>query len=199
MNDSDALALLILVGSVRPGRVAHPVTEWVKQRVELDGRFNVEVADFNEIRLPFVDEPHHPSLKQYTQQHTRAWSATVDAADAFIFISPEYNHSCAPVLKNAIDFLFYEWQHKPVGIVSYGGVSAGTRGVVALDPVISSVGLLKVSKSVAIPSIAKWIGADGKFESVAGLEDVLSLQLDELCELASVLQQLRPGKALSSQ
>lgn len=199
MSDLHEPTLLILIGSVRPGRVAKPVSEWVKHRADLDGRFIVDVADFNDFRLPFLDEPHHPKLRTYSHEHTRAWSAKVNAADAFIFVSPEYNHSYAPVLKNAIDFLFYEWRHKPVGIVSYGGISAGTRGVAALDPVINSVGLLKALTSVAIPDISKWIGDDGAFQSVRGLDDVLTMQLDELRKLASVLKPLRAEHAVLPQ
>ena len=128
--------LMIIVGSVRPGRVGLPIAEWVRDRAVEHGGFDVDFVDLLELGLPFMDEPNHPRLRQYTKPHTIAWSERVNAADAFLFVTPEYNYSSSPALKNAIDFLNQEWWRKPVGFVSYGGVSSGTRGVVALLPVL---------------------------------------------------------------
>ena len=129
--------LMIIVGSVRPGRVGLPVAEWVRETASRHQHFEVDFVDLKELALPFMDEPQHPAKRQYTHDHTKAWSERVDAADAFILVSPEYNHSYGPALKNALDYLAQEWKHKPVGVVSYGGVSGGTRGVAALDPVLA--------------------------------------------------------------
>ena len=127
-------ALLIVIASTRPGRVGLPVGRWFEDRARAHGGFRVTVADLAELRLPLVDEPNHPRLRKYTQPHTRKWSEIVDAADAFAFVMPEYNYSFTAPLKNAIDYLHQEWQYKPVGLVSYGGVSAGTRAAAALGP-----------------------------------------------------------------
>ncbi|MET0828740.1 MAG: NAD(P)H-dependent oxidoreductase, partial [Microbacterium sp.] len=101
--------LMIIVGSVRPGRVGLPIAEWVRDQAVEHGGFDVDFVDLLELGLPFMDEPNHPRLRQYTKPHTIAWSERVDAADAFLFVTPEYNYSSSPALKNAIDFLNQEW------------------------------------------------------------------------------------------
>jgi len=183
--------LMIILGSVRPNRAGGPVAEWVRGAVEAHHRsFEVDFVDLRELALPFMDEPEHPAKKAYTQPHTIAWSERVDAADAFILVSPEYNHSYSPALKNALDYLATEWKHKPVGLVSYGGVSGGTRGVAALDPVLVTVGLVKTSHSVEIDYVGTHI-ADGAFTPDEKHSALLSHQLDDLTELSGALSALR--------
>ena len=153
--------VMIVVGSVRPGRIGLPIAEWVRSRVEEAGH-DVDFVDLKELALPFLDEPSHPIKRDYQHAHTRAWSARVDAADALIFVTPEYNHSYSPALKNAIDYLYSEWQAKPVGFVSYGGQAGGLRGVNSIEPVLSSVGLVKVPTEVALSGAGKQV-QDGAF------------------------------------
>src|SRR5689334_4480755 len=121
----DKLKLQIVIASTRPGRVGAPVARWFHRRAEEHGGFDVELVDLAEVNLPLLDEPHHPRLRRYVHQHTQAWSARVEAADAFVFVTPEYNYGMPASLKNALDYLNQEWHYKPVGFVSYGGVSAG--------------------------------------------------------------------------
>lgn len=184
------MKLMIIVGSVRPGRVALPVAEWVRGIAEADDRFDVDFVDLAELGLPFLDEPAHPGAREYTKPHTLAWSARVDAAEAVILVSPEYNHSYAPVLKNAIDFLFHEWSHKPVALVSYGGVSGGSRAGAALDPVLVTVGLVKVASNVEINGIRQRV-IDGVFQPDDKLTAILGRSLTELHRLSEVLAPLR--------
>lgn len=184
------MKLMIVVGSVRPGRIGLPIAEWVKGAAEADGRFDIDFVDLAELALPFMDEPAHPSIRQYTKPHTFAWSERVDAADAFIFVTPEYNHSFSPALKNAIDFLAQEWWRKPVGFVSYGGVSAGSRGVTALEPAILTVGLVRTGASVEIPFAGKSV-ADGVFSPDEKVSAILGKQLEELVGLSTALAPLR--------
>src|SRR3954470_152784 len=129
--------LMILIASTRPGRVGLPVAEWFRGRVETHGAFEVDGADMADIDLPFMDEPNHPRLQRYEHQHTKDWSARVAAADAFVFVTPEYNHSFNAPLKNALDFLHSEWIGKPAGFVTYGGIAAGTRALQALKAPVS--------------------------------------------------------------
>src|ERR1700712_2286441 len=119
--------LMIIVGSVRPGRVGLAVAQWAARHVSEHSDFEVDLVDLAELALPFMDEPNHPQLQQYTKPHTLAWSERVDAADAVLLVAPEYNHSYSPALKNALDFLGKEWWRKPVGYITYGGASGGTR------------------------------------------------------------------------
>ena len=181
---------MIVIGSVRPGRVGLPVAQWVKSAVDPDERFEVDLVDLAELALPFMDEPAHPSKREYTKPHTFAWSERVDAANAFVFISPEYNHSYSPALKNAIDYLSKEWWRKPVGFVSYGGVSAGSRGVAALEPVLNTVGLVKTGATVEINFIGTRV-KDGVFEPTEKENSILAHLLTELDSLVSALAPLR--------
>lgn len=184
------MKLMIVVGSVRPGRLGLPVAEWVRSRVEADGRFELDWADLAEVDLPWMDEPHHPSKGLYTKPHTIAWSERVAAADAFVFVSPEYNHSYSPALKNAFDYLSKEWWRKPIGFVSYGGVSGGSRGVAAFDPVYTTLGAVKVTANVEIPFIATMIN-EGVFEPSDREAAVLGKLLAELETLGGALKTLR--------
>jgi NAD(P)H-dependent FMN reductase len=179
--------VMIVVGSVRPGRIGLPIAEWVRTRVEGAGH-DVDFADLKELALPFLDEPSHPIKRDYQHAHTHAWSARVEAADALIFVTPEYNHSYSPALKNAIDYLYSEWQAKPVGFVSYGGMSGGSRGVTALEPVLSSVGLVKIPTEVNMPGASKQVG-NGEFAA----EDRQTTNLDALvAQVVAYGEALRP-------
>jgi len=193
-----ATTVMVIVGSVRPGRVGLPVAEWARDLLEADERFEVDFVDLAQLGLPFMDEPNHPRLRQYTQPHTLAWSERVEAADAFIFVVPEYNHGYSPVVKNAIDFLYQEWNHKPAGLISYGGASSGTRGVTALKPVLAAVGLVPPRTNVEIPFVAKQITDQGAFEAVEHQDRGIQAMLDDIEKLAPVLRALRTSETVAS-
>ena len=182
---------MIVVGSVRPGRIGLPIAEWVKRvTAERSNSVEIDFVDLAELALPFMDEPNHPSMRQYTKQHTLDWSARVDASDAFVFVTPEYNHSYSPALKNAIDFLGQEWWRKPVGFVSYGGISAGSRGVVAMEPVLLTVGMVKTGPNVELPFAGTQV-ADGVFTPTDKQAAILDKVLAELDDLAVALRPLQ--------
>jgi NAD(P)H-dependent FMN reductase len=180
--------LMIVVGSVRPGRVGLPIAEWVRAEAEKTGDFEIDFVDLAELDLPFMDEPSHPRLQQYTKPHTIAWSERVAAADAFVFVTPEYNYSYSPALKNALDFLNQEWWMKPVGFVSYGGVSSGTRGVAALLPSIVGLGLVRVGANVELTFGGKQV-VGGVFQPQ---EKELAIIAHEFAELAKLAEGLKP-------
>src|SRR5690606_31216744 len=113
--------LMVIIASTRPGRVGKPLADWLVAAAVEHGAFDIDVADLKEIDLPMMDEPEHPMLGRYVNEHTKKWSARVAAADAFVMLTPEYNHSFTAPLKNAIDYLNREWKRKPVAIASYGG------------------------------------------------------------------------------
>lgn len=189
------LKLMIVIASTRPGRVGLPIGQWFRERAEAHGAFEVTVADLAEINLPFLDEPKHPRLGQYMHAHTKAWSAQVAAADAFVFVTPEYNYSMTAPLKNAIDYLFNEWQYKPVGFVSYGGASGGVRAVQMIKQVVSVLKMVPVVETVALPFVAKLINAEGKVEANEAMETSATTMLNELHRMATVLEPLRQGEA----
>ena len=183
--------LQIIVASTRPGRVGLAVGQWVHERAVEHGAFDVELIDLAEVNLPFLDEPKHPRLGQYQHQHTKDWSAKVAVGDAFVFVTPEYNHSFNAPLKNAIDYLYAEWQHKPVGFVSYGGLAAGTRAIQALKPVVAVLKMTPVVESVPIPFVGQLIDADGRFQATDSLNRAAVGMFDELKRLDAILRPTR--------
>jgi NAD(P)H-dependent FMN reductase len=138
--------LLVIIGSTRPGRVGLAIGQWFSQAARDHQGFDVHVADLAVVGLPLLDEPNHPRLGEYLHEHTRQWSATVAAADAIVFVIPEYNHGYNAATKNAIDFLHAEWQHKAVGFVSYGGGSSGMRAVEQLKPVVAALNMVPAAE-----------------------------------------------------
>jgi NAD(P)H-dependent FMN reductase len=182
--------LVIIIGSTRPGRAGLPIAQWFADRAKEHGGFDVTVMDLAEMRLPLLNEPNHPRLRQYTQDHTREWSAAVDAADAFVFVTPEYNAGYPAALKNALDYLHHEWHHKPVGFVSYGGVSAGTRAVQQLKQVVTTLRMLPVVDSVTIPFHTQFL-QDAAFRPNDILEQAADAMLDELVRTEAALRPLR--------
>jgi NAD(P)H-dependent FMN reductase len=191
--------LQILIASTRPGRVGLPVGQWFIERAREHGAFELDVVDLAELRLPFMDEPAHPRLRHYIHEHTRTWSARVDAADAFVFAMPEYNHGFNAPLKNALDYLHHEWQHKPLGFVSYGGVAGGTRAVQLLKQVATALKLAPLFEAVHIPFVAQLIDDEGRFQANAAMETAADAMLDELVRMEAVLRPLREAASTPSE
>jgi NAD(P)H-dependent FMN reductase len=188
--------LMIIIASTRPGRVGLPVGLWFDARARARGGFNVDLADLAEIKLPFMDEPNHPRLQKYTKQHTKEWSARVAEAEAFVFVTPEYNYGlCAP-LKNAIDFLHNEWHYKPFGFVSYGGVSAGTRAVQMTKQVLSPLRMFPTAEAVSIPFVAQFIDDEEQLQANDVMDQAADAMLDELARVSDALTTLRGGDAV---
>lgn len=185
--------LMIVVASVREGRIGLPIAEWVRDVVQEHGGFEIDWADLKEIGLPLMTEPNHPKLRKYTQASTIAWSERVDAADAFVFVQPEYNFSYSPALKNALDHLSQEWWRKPLGTVSYGGISGGTRGTAALRVPEVALGIVPTTVNVEIPWAVKQVD-DGRFTPSDAQGQVLERMLTELVDLDGALSPLRAAR-----
>lgn len=182
---------MIVIASTRPGRVGLPVANWFIERAIEHGAFELEVVDLAELALPLLDEPKHPRLRQYTNDHTFAWSATVDAADAVVFVTSEYNHGYPAPLKNAIDYLQHEWKFKPIGFVSYGGVAAGTRSVQQLTQVVTVLNMIPTGTSVNIPFVAQFLDEQRVIQANEVMIQAAAAMLDELVSLEAVLRPLR--------
>jgi NAD(P)H-dependent FMN reductase len=183
--------LTIIIGSTRPGRAGQPIARWFAARARSHGGFDVGVADLAELNLPLLDEPDHPRLGRYIHQHTKDWSATVDASDAFVIVTPEYNHGYPAAVKNALDYLQREWQDKPVGFVSYGGVSAGTRAVHQLTQVVTTLKMVPVVEAVSIPFFPQFLGEDGRVRANDIMVQAAGAMLDELTRVEAALRPLR--------
>jgi NAD(P)H-dependent FMN reductase len=120
------LKIGIILGSTRPGRNGEAVARWVYDTArERSNEAEFEYVDIKDYNLPLLDEPIPPSQAKYSKEHTKAWSAKINSFDAYIFITPEYNHGIPGALKNAIDFLYHEWNNKAAGFVSYGSAGGG--------------------------------------------------------------------------
>ncbi len=147
---------MIINGSVREGRRADTVQAWVVGVLNQDTELMLDVVDLKELDLPFFNEALNPSDAngQFKNPKGTAWAARVAAADAFLFITPEYNHGPSAVLKNAIDWVYDGWLNKPIGFVSYGGVAGGTRAVQQLLQNVLHVKMFPISANVAIPNIS---------------------------------------------
>jgi NAD(P)H-dependent FMN reductase len=152
--------LKIIIASTRPGRKGPLFAKWILERAKAHPEFNVELIDLAEENLPFFDEPHHPRLQKYEHQHTKNWSAKIASADAFILVTPEYNYGFPATIKNAIDFLFMEWRHKPIGFVSYGGIAGGTRSIQMLKLTLTALEMVPLAAAVNIPFFTKFIEDD---------------------------------------
>jgi NAD(P)H-dependent FMN reductase len=187
-----SFALQVVIASTRPGRAGEPIGRWFAGQCRRDERFSVGVTDLAELALPLMDEPNLPRTRQYIHEHTRSWSRTVDAADCFVFVMPEYNHGFCAGLKNAIDYLHAEWARKPVGFVSYGGVSGGMRAVQLLKPVLTCLRMLPVTDQVALANYARYM-RDGRFEPDSGAGLACRTMLDELYRTAATMRRDEPA------
>jgi NAD(P)H-dependent FMN reductase len=190
--------LMVIIGSTRPGRAGLPIAQWFTQRAIEHGAFEVSVVDLAELKLPFLDEPNHPRFRQYVHQHTKDWSALVDAADAFVIVTPEYNYGFTAPVKNALDYLNQEWKDKPVGFVSYGGIAAGTRAVQQLKQVVTTLKMLPVFESVNIPFHTQFIDEEGVVQANDIMLQAATGMLNELARTEAALRTLRDdGESLS--
>lgn len=185
-----SLTLNVITASTRPGRIGPTIASWIAGAAAEHGRFDVVNADLAEFALPILDEAAHPRLRHYEHDHTKAWSASVDAADAFVFVTPEYNHFPPASLVNALQIVAGEWGYKPAGIVSYGGVSGGLRGAQELRMLLDAVNVHAIPQSVPIPAFPQFI-EDGTFAPTEPMAAGATLMLDELHRWAEALAPMR--------
>ena len=143
------LRVAIIVGSTRPGRKGEAVARWVYEIAASRGDAEFELVDIKDYDLPLLDEPISAIFGQYSNDHTKAWSAKIESFDAFVFVTPEYNHATSGALKNAIDYLYREWNNKAAGFVGYGG-AGGTRAVENLRLVMGELMVADVRAQVAL-------------------------------------------------
>ena len=183
--------LYIIAVSTRPGRAGFPLSTWIFERAQAHGGFDVELVDLKEEKLPMFDESRHPRLRQYEHEHTKRWSAKIDAADAFVFVTPEYDHGAPPSLVNALVYLVHEWAHKPVGFVSYGGPAGGTRAVQMVKPMMVALKMVVLLESVGAPLFADRIDDKGVFHGSELQEAHAKMMLDALAKWTKALAAMR--------
>ena len=190
--------LKIISSTTRPGRKGPIVANWITEIANQHGSFDVEMLDLGEINLPMMDEPHHPRLKKYQNEHTKEWSTKIDEADAFIFVTAEYNHSYPAPLRNALHYLSNEWAYKAAGIVSYGGVSAGTRAYKDLKGDLPTLSIAPLMPAVHIPFFTQFIDEDNSiFVPNEELEKSAGAMLNELVRWTAGMKIIKDNKAVS--
>jgi NAD(P)H-dependent FMN reductase/GNAT superfamily N-acetyltransferase len=195
-NTQNPLHVLVIVASTRPGRIGPAVADWFLETTCDDAARDgsvVDVADLSEIGLPLLDEPEEPSSGVYHHEHTRAWSRRVAAADAFVIVTPEYNYGMPAPLKNALDYLYHEWAWKPVGFVSYGNTSAGTRSVQMAKQVVTTLRMMPIGATVAL-RIADSIEDEQVLRGDPRRDKTARGVLAELSRVARALRPLRVDK-----
>jgi NAD(P)H-dependent FMN reductase len=179
----------VILGSTRPGRRGEQVARWVMSIATQRDTAQFDLIDLVDYPLPHRDEPLPPSMGQYRNQHTRDWAATIGQYDGFIIVTPEYNHSTSGVLKNAIDYLYAEWNNKAVGFVSYGAVG-GARAAEQLRLISGELQMADVRQQVALSLFTDFENYS-VFKPSAYHVAALNTLLDQVVAWSSALAPLR--------
>lgn len=179
----------IIIGSTRPGRKAEAVARWIYAIAEKRKDAEYELIDIKDFNLPLLDEPMPPSRGQYSQPHTKAWAAKIAAQDAFVFVTPEYNHGTSGALKNAIDFLFAEWNNKAAGFVGYGS-AGGVRAIENLRLVLGEVKVADVRQAVQLSLFTDFENFT-TFKPAALHEPIVDTMLGEVVTWGTALKSIR--------
>ena len=187
------IKIAIILGSTRPGRNGEAVAKWVHQVAKKRSDAEFELVDVKDFDLPLLDEPLSPILGQYSKPHTRVWAAKIDSFDAYVFVTPEYNHGIPGALKNAIDFLFAEWNNKAAGFVSYGGVS-GARAVEQLRLVLAEVRMATVRNQVLLSLFTDFENFS-VFKPASQHEKSVNAMFDQVTAWGAALKALREKQA----
>jgi NAD(P)H-dependent FMN reductase len=181
--------IAIIVGSTRPGRKADTVARWVFDIAARRGDASFEIVDIADFDLPLLDEALPPSMGRYAQPHTRAWAEKIAGFDGFVFVTPEYNHSTSGALKNAIDYLFREWNDKAAGFVGYGS-TGGTRAVEHLRGIMGEIKVADVRAQVAL-SLFNDFENFTEFKPQPSQEAAVEAMLNDLIRWGRALQAMR--------
>ena len=184
----------VITASTRPGRFGDQPTKWVLELAKDYPQATFELVDLKDIALPFLDEPEPAMGGTYTKEHTKQWAKMIDEADGFIIVTPEYNHSYPASLKNAIDFLWKEWNYKPVAFVSYGSHAGGARAVEHLRGVAPQVKLFSLHEQVVIGSYWSYLDENGTFTPSNGHTKDLQALLGEITFWSEKLKPIRLEK-----
>jgi len=184
-----SIRIAIILGSTRPGRVGEGVARWAHGVAARRSDAEYELVDIKDFNLPLLDEPLPPSRGQYSKDHTKKWAAKIASFDGFVFVAPEYNHGISGALKNAIDFLYREWNNKAAGFVSYGS-AGGTRAVESLRLVMGELMVADVRQQVIL-SLANDFENFTKFKPAPSHEKALNTLLDQLVAWSTAMKNVR--------
>lgn len=181
----------IIVGSTRPGRFGTQPANWLNELASKREDAEFELIDLAELDLPLLDEAAPPMMNQYSKDHTKQWSETVSGLDGFVFVTPEYNHSFPAALKNAIDFIFYEWNYKPVSFLSYGSAAGGARAVEHLRAIAAEMKMYDIREQVMLHSYWSDLNENGEYQFSDEHEKSATEMLDQLVFWADKMKDAR--------
>ena len=197
MTDQNKLKIQVILGSTRQGRFSDKPGKWILAEAQKKDGVEAELVDLRDFPLPFFDEPMGPASLQgkYSTEIAAQWAKKVAEADAYIIAAPEYNHGYPAVLKNALDYAYSEWNNKPIGFVSWGGV-AGARSVEQLREVAIELQMAPIRNAVHIPSFWTLLDEKGnlKADALDPMNDSAGKMLDQLIWWAKALKTAREGK-----
>ncbi|KFZ30915.1 NADPH-dependent FMN reductase [Pseudidiomarina salinarum] len=186
-----SLKLQTIICSTRPGRIGPSIAQWFNAFASEQGSFDSELVDLADFNLPVYDEPNHPAMQQYAHEHTKAWSASVAQADAYVFVIPEYNFSPPPSLVNALNYLYKEWNYKPCGFVSYGGVSGGLRSAQSAKQLITTLKMMPMVEGVMVQMPWELLDEQKNFVAADVHELSGNAMLEEMAKWAQALKAMR--------
>lgn len=186
------LKVAVIIGSTRPGRNGEAVGKWVYEVAKQRTDATYELIDLLEVNLPLLDEPNSPAMQKYTKQHTKDWSARIAPFDAFVFVTAEYNHGVPAALKNALDFLYKEWNNKACGFVAYGN-AGGARAVEHLRATVAELQMADVREQVALSLFTDFENYS-VFKPAPFHEKKLNSLLDQLVSWGTAMKQVREQK-----
>jgi NAD(P)H-dependent FMN reductase len=185
------IRIAIIIGSTRPGRNGEAVARWVHSIAAGRRDAEFELVDIRDFNLPLLDEPVPPSMGKYSQPHTKAWAAKIASFDAFVFVTPEYNHGTSGALKNAIDFIYREWNNKAAGFVAYGS-AGGTRAVEQLRLVMAELQIADVRAQVALSLFTDFENFSN-FKPAPHHEKSLNTMFDQVIAWGTAMKAVREG------
>ncbi|HEY9279063.1 MAG TPA: NAD(P)H-dependent oxidoreductase [Eoetvoesiella sp.] len=186
-----SLKLHVIICSTRPGRVGPSVAHWFSDFASQHGKFDCTLVDLADFHLPLYDEAHHPVQRNYEKEHTKKWSSSVADADAYAFVLPEYNYGPPPSFVNALNYVYKEWNYKPCGFVSYGGVSGGLRAVQLAKQLVTTLKMMPMVEGVAIPMVATLLDENNIFKPNDLILNASNTMADELYRWAQALKPMR--------
>lgn len=183
------LKIAVIIGSTRPNRNGEAVGKWVFEIAQKRPDAEFELIDLRDYNLPLLDEPVPPSMHKYSKEHTIRWAEKIDSFDGFVFVTPEYNHSTSAALKNALDFLYAEWNNKAAAFVGYGS-AGGTRAVEHLRLIMAELQIADVRNQVQLSLFTDFENMS-EFKPSPGKEKNVSAMLDQLVSWSTAMREVR--------
>jgi len=185
------LKLQTIICSTRPGRIGPHIAKWFNDFAAAHGDFDARLVDLAEADLPLYNEANHPAMQEYEHEHTKAWASSVNDADAYVFVLPEYNFCPPPSFFNALNYVFHEWNYKPCGFLSYGGVSGGLRSAQVVKQLVTTLKMMPMTEGVTVQMAGSLIDDMQKFQANSSHESSATAMLNEISKWGKALKTIR--------